>query len=398
MNGTGIIDNLILHGNNGVIDELISYARSPGLSPPEILYLAKGLAKSGTVIENSEFKNLSDIPSTGGPASLSTLICPLFLKIFGNQVLKLGVPGRPAGGIDVLSLIDGYNVNPGLEEVSVWIKESGYVHFLANSEFAPLDKLVFNYRKANNALNIPALVVASILAKKIAVGVKYVGLDIRVSEFGNFGRTWQEARENAQLFIEVAKLAGIEAKCFITPGAEPQQPYIGRGEALLALKKIFSGDMNHSLRKHLGHCFSMASSVSGNKNKEALSLTLLYDAFAENVRIQNGSMESFNDIAEKIQQAHIYRIISPESGFLIIKLENIREAIVNIQQIAGAEIFADPCGIILMAMTNDYLSEGDIICTFRCSDTEKEQFEYDLTRSFEIRPRLIKTYDFEEII
>jgi len=398
MNGTGIIDNLILHSNNVSIDELISYARSPGFSPPEILYLANGLAKSGTIIENSEFKILSDIPSTGGPASLSTLICPLFLKIFGNQVLKLGVPGRPAGGIDVLSLIEGYNVNPNLDEVDSWIKESGYVHFLANSEFAPLDRLVFNYRKANNALNIPSLVVASILAKKIAVGVKYVGLDIRVSEFGNFGKTWQEAGENARLFIDVAKLARIKARCFITPGAEPQQPYIGRGEALLALKKIFEDDMSHSLRKHLGHCFSMASSICVNKNKKAIALTLLKDVFAENVRIQKGSMESFNDITDKIQQAHIHSIICSESGFLNIKLEKIREAIVNRQGIAGTGIFADPCGIILTAMTNDYVSDGDVLCTFRCSNAEKERFEHELTGVFEISPRLIKTSDFEEII
>ena len=43
---------------------------------------------------------VADVASTGGPASLSTLLTPLFLRAAGAIVPKLGVPGRPAGSID----------------------------------------------------------------------------------------------------------------------------------------------------------------------------------------------------------------------------------------------------------------------------------------------------------
>lgn len=58
----------------------------------KITKLAKVLAKSGETLKFSNY-NTADIPSTGGPSSLSTLISPLILKeIFA--VPKLGIVGR----------------------------------------------------------------------------------------------------------------------------------------------------------------------------------------------------------------------------------------------------------------------------------------------------------------
>jgi len=376
------------------IEKLIGHTKENGLTPNEIFELAKVLAQSGVQINHGQ---TYDIPSTGGPSSLSTLLCPLFLKISGKMVLKLGVPGRPAGGIDVLSLIKGYKVSPAKEEIEEWLKQTGYVHFLVNDDFAPLDKQIFNYRKANDALNIPSLVVASILSKKIAVGVTNVGLDIRVSGFGNFGKTWNEAKKNAKLFIQVAKLAKISAKCFITNGTTPQQPFIGRGEALLAIKKIISGEMDYKLKSHLAICYSMASSLT-NSNSIPMSLPLLKAAFEENVLIQKGSVDSFYEIAERIEQEHTNLILASDSGFLVLDLDRIRSAIVRVQQMSDAETFTDPCGIILLATTYDYVRKGDIICSFRCIESEKAQFKNEVISSISLKNELIKSNDFEVII
>ncbi len=60
---------------------------------------------------------VADVASTGGPSSLSTLLSPLFLRAGGAVVPKLGVPGRPAGGIDCLAQIPGYRTELSAQEV-----------------------------------------------------------------------------------------------------------------------------------------------------------------------------------------------------------------------------------------------------------------------------------------
>lgn len=392
-----IFDCFFRYPNEANMNVLISYSRKYDLCDHEILYLANGLANSGDRIRLENDMKVCDIPSTGGPSSLSTLLCPLFLKILGNNVIKLGVLGRPAGGIDILSQITGYKINPDLKTLYEWINCSSYVHFIASENFTPLDALLFQYRKRTNTIDIPSLVIASLLSKKIAVGLNYVGLDIRVSSFGNFGKTWDEARQNGVRFNKIANLAGIQVKCFLTNGNIPQQPYIGRGESILALQKIFAGNFDIYLEKHLEHCFSMANSISIHKSSNGYSLNSLSEAFFENIRIQEGLISSFTQIAETVNEQHKYHIYARENGVLTIDMEQIRRAILNIQS-KSHDLFPDNCGLILKVTPNKYIDKGEIICSFRCDDQYKEVFENDLKSSFGTSRQTIDLNDFEEII
>ena len=108
-----------------------------------------------------------------------TLLTPLYLRAAGAIVPKLGVPGRPAGGIDCLGQIPGYRTELSVREILQIIDASGYAHFLAKGRMAPLDGRMFKLRQAMNAQTIPSLVAGSLLSKKLAVGVKHAGLDIR---------------------------------------------------------------------------------------------------------------------------------------------------------------------------------------------------------------------------
>ena len=92
------------------IARLVRHVSRNNLEPHEVASLATKLADSGSSLPASA-KATADIPSTGGPSSLSTLVCPLFLRLKGFVVPKLAVPGRPAGGIDVLATIPGYETD-----------------------------------------------------------------------------------------------------------------------------------------------------------------------------------------------------------------------------------------------------------------------------------------------
>lgn len=359
--------------------KLVNYAKRDDLVDDGIIKLAYGLAESGIMIKDIEVPTY-DIPSTGGPGSLSTLLCPVLLRLLGNHVLKLGVSGRPAGGVDVLAQIKGYTINPDSSSLKAWLDKNMYVHFLASQSFAPLDALLFDFRKANGFLDIPSLVIASILSKKIALNLKYVGLDVRVSAFGNFGANFIEARANSERFNRVADRLGIKSICFLTNGEIAQQPYVGRGESILALQQFFLGS-NIYLEDHYKSLLQMAVELSQNKNI-TFGKKQVEQAFFENVNIQGGSKSSFNEIAERTEESHIFSIRAKRSGFLTIDLKLLRDTIVQIQNQITTVRFPDPCGVILTKMSYEYLTEGEIICTYRCDRDYKEHFSKRLENCF----------------
>lgn len=390
-----LIKNFFKNQDSKSMHNLVNYCKSKDLYDDEILLLANGLAKSGEIISFPLSKTVCDIPSTGGPSSLSTLISPLFLKVLGKTVLKIGVPGRPAGGVDVLAQIRGYQINPNINEVKDWFDSSGYVHFIANDNFAPLDARLFQFRKENDAIDNASLVIASLLSKKIAAGVQYIGLDIRVSEFGNFGKTIKKATENGLKFNRVAKLAGIDSQCFLTDGNLPQQPYIGRGESILALYKLFNNCTDPLSKKHIAQCYRMAFSLSKSISNTNITIDLLLKAFEENIKIQGGNMISFSELAQKIEVDHKYFIYAKNSGILKINLKKIRDAIVMVQN-KFHDLFPDPTGIILKNSSNNYVYAGDILCSYRCDKNYQIEFKKKLLNAFTIDNTLNST-NFKEI-
>ncbi len=391
-----LISEFLKNSDENSMSNLINHCKLYELNENEILLLAKGLAESGEQIRFPVIEKVYDIPSTGGPSSLSTLLSPLFLKALGKNVLKLGVPGRPAGGIDVLAQIKGYQINPNIDEVKKWFSSSGYVHFLAKDNFTPLDAKLFQFRKKNNAIDISSLVIASLLSKKIAAGVQHIGLDIRVSKFGNFGKTIEEASENGIKFNKVAKLAGLESKCFLTNGVSPQQPYIGRGESILALHKIFNNSGDQLLKKHVAQCYRMAYSICKCDYSKGISILSILNAFEENVIVQGGSMDAFREIATIIEGEHKCAIYATTSGIFKIDLEKLRDSIIAIQN-KFDDVFPDPAGVILKSSSNDFVTEGDLLCTYRCKGNYWIEFEQSLKEAFTI-DNFIYSTDFKEIM
>lgn len=346
-------------------DELlrvISQARNGELNVDAIASLASELAASGETLPASS-ENTADVASTGGPTSLSTLLCPLYLRSLGWLVPKLGVSGRPAGGLDVLAQIPGYRVELSAHEVTQVLAECGYAHFAAGSQIAPLDARLFRLRQDNDAQAVPSLVVASLLSKKLAVGVKNVGLDVRVAAYGNFGTNFVAARANARLFCNVAKKVGINARCVLTDASIPYQPYIGRGEALLALYRLFCGDADPRLRWHADQCAWMAASAVGASAGPGNRLKS-YDSFAANISAQGGNLDAFHAIARNVSDRHRHEILANGSGFLRVELERIRDLIVARQRIAAGK-YPDPAGVILVADFERPVADGDVIMTAR---------------------------------
>ena len=348
-----------------------------GLSDEEIAALAEEYARSGVRFDFGTMPT-ADVASTGGPSSLSTLLTPLFLVQAGFFVPKLGVPGRPAGGVDALAQIPDYKICYEPHEIRQVVEACGYAHFISAGTFAPLDASTFGVRQALGAQAVPELVIASLLSKKLAVGINAVGLDVRIAPHGNFGQDFAAGKANAKRFVRVAQLLGIRALCILTDGTLPFQPFIGRGEALWAIEKILSGRADPWLAAHTAQCSNMVKQLAN----AALPTVLPVEQFRANVEAQRGDYAGFLEKVESVRSGHTYIFESESNGYVEYDLEAIRSMITHSN--SGHESlsrFPDFVGVRLAVPPGQFVERGTVVMTARIDTETKEKIFQKLCQS-----------------
>ena len=350
------------------IVSLVDHVSQHDLALEQVASLAKKLAYEGSFLP-PQTNATADVPSTGGPSSLSTLICPLFLRSKGFTVPKLAVPGRPAGGVDVLATILGYRTDLNRDEVIRCLEQCQYAHFRAGSAFVPLDARMFTIRQKVGAQDNPYLVIASLVSKKLAASVAHVRLDVRVGPHGNFGRTIEEARANARMFNYVAKTVGINSGCYLTDVGSVYQPYIGRGEALVALDDLFNDQASLWLMEHIQSCWEMTETMgavvpypTGNTLREI---------FAENLAAQGSDIRDFDRRVDQVRGSNKETVRARSSGYMQIDLNKLRHLLVQSQAACSSERvpFSDPCGIELLCRPGQRVDAQQPIALVRGIET-----------------------------
>lgn len=349
--------------DRALFDRWIADAREGRLDDCAIAELAETLASSGQRLERRPAS--ADLASTGGPGSISTLWSPAAIAAHGSTVAKLGVPGRPAGGVDVLMQVDGYRTALNAAEAEAVIESCGYVHLLAGCEFAPADAEMFAYRQEVDAQHVPALAIASLLSKKLVTGTSIVGLEVRIAPHGNLGANREEAERNARRFCSVARLLGITGVCFLTDATTPQQPYLGRGEALAALSHLLAGTECDWLADHARQCELWSNMLVGGTRPLRIDVSRV---FAANIEAQGGTLDALHSRAKTVIAAHSRTVTARNEGIVRYDLGKLRHAILTARRSDKEQAFDDSAGVIILVQPNSKVSHGEPLISVRCSD------------------------------
>ena len=367
--------------------------------------LDEDLARLATILGESDGKNdysrygdTADVASSGGPSSLTTLVCPLYLRVFGYCVPKVGVPGRSAGGIDVMAQIPGFKFDLSTQEFENVIALTGYAHCLAQGELAPLDARFFDFRQSVGAQAIGDLAVASILAKKVALRIRNVGLDVRVAPYGNFGSSWEEARANGYRFCRVSSLLGINSVCILTDGTAPYQPFLGRGESLMAMHDLFENRACQSLASHANLCFRIAAVTSQRNPQIRPTCSQLRKRFTEHLNGHGTDYAAFEEAATNIRGKPRFDVEVRSEGFLTVELGTLRSLLVNLQKHGPEdEKFSDPCGVIFQVPCGSYVWPGDVVASVRISDGDWARLKDEFRNAFGTTTRVSIERFYEEV-
>jgi AMP phosphorylase len=208
-------------------------------------------------------------------------------------------------------------------------------------------------------LDPPAQVVASVLAKKVAMGVKRVLIDLPMGS-GAKVKDQRQADEMARMFRDVGSRLGLDVQCEVTQGGRPLGRTVGptlEAQEMLALLEAGTGphDLLAKSCRLAGRLLEMAGKVAPGAGAAAARRSIEGGAalakFRAIVQAQGGPDVPSSAL---VHGAHTFEAMAWRDG--PFDLDNA--SIVAIARSAGAP-YAKGAGVLLLRDLGDRMQSGD---------------------------------------
>jgi AMP phosphorylase len=244
------MDNIIVDIMSGNISEVEATAFLTtlcirDLNREETLALTNAIVNSGTTLKLKR-KPIVDKHCAGGvPGNRTSMIIVPIIAAAGLTIPKTSSRAitSPAGTADAMEVLAPVCLSE--EEITAVVnKTNGCLVWGGAVNLAAADDKLIKIRHPLN-LDPKGVLVASILAKKKAVGATHVLIDIPMGK-GSKVQTKPEADELAAEFMELGSRLGMEIECIITPGYDPVGSAIGPALEAREVMRILQGEKTSS--------------------------------------------------------------------------------------------------------------------------------------------------------
>src|SRR6266700_1046752 len=295
-----------------------------GLNGEETFALTDAMIRSGETIELGAAlgRKVVDKHSTGGVGDKTSLaVGPIvaacyvpFGKMSGRGL------GHTGGTLDKLESIPGFRVELTTDEFLQQVRDVGLAIIGQSANLVPADKLLYGLRDVTATVDNVSLIAASIMSKKIAAGADAVVLDVKVGD-GAFMKTIEDARELAQIMLELGKHAGREVACMLTDMDQPLGHAVGNAleirETIATLRGEGPPDFSELVISACAHLLAFSDLGLEEKIGRERAITAVQDGSALAMYERWIAAQGGDPAEEALPTAPaVLQVAAPRAGFV----------------------------------------------------------------------------------
>ncbi len=359
-----------------------------GMNKREVSTLTDAMEHSGEVLDLSMLKGVKvDKHSTGGVGDKTSLVLGPMVAACGATLAKLSGRGlgHTGGTLDKLESIPGITIAIEGQRFVDQVNRIGCAIVGQTAKLVPADKKMYALRDVTGTVESIPLIAASVMSKKLASGADTILLDVTVGD-GAFMKNMDDARELANIMVEIGNRLGRDTRAVLSDMSEPLGLAVGNALEVKEAIKSLHGEGPEDLMEL---CYTTGSIMleqakvydDRNKAREALKECIrngkAFEKFCLMVEAQGGDL-SYILHPEKFELAkNIVDVVSEKDGY-VKECEALQIGVSSMRLGGGRETLEDvidmAAGIILNKKVGDYVKKGEVLATIH-TNKPKEEYE-----------------------
>ena len=287
-----------------------------GMTARETKQLTEAMMNTGRVLKYPRTSPPKiDKHSTGGVGDkVSLVLAPLLAcdDVWVPMISGRGL-GLTGGTLDKLESIPGFNVHLDEKRALKQLEDIGVFMIGQTADICPADKKLYALRDVTGTVPSPALIVASIMCKKLAENLDRLVLDVKFGR-GAFMKTKAEAEQLAAAMTRVGEKMGVEVSHLLSPMDQPLGRTVGNALEVAECVEILQGGGPPDLVNLILDLAAKVSTTPRAKLKARLKNGRAWKKFVSMVYAQDGDATALEQMAEEHAAPIVRPLPAPQTG------------------------------------------------------------------------------------